>query len=56
MTIDEVIREFEREAKTTRRLLERVPTDKLEWTPHSKSMSLGRLAMHLAVVPGAISG
>lgn len=56
MTIDEVIREFDGESRTTRRLLERVPTDKLEWAPHSKSMTLGRLAMHLAGGPGAISG
>ena len=56
MTIAELIQEFEGEAKTTRRVLERVPTDKLDWSPHVKSMSLGRLAMHLATAPGAISG
>ena len=56
MTIAELIHEFEAEAKTTRRVLERVPSDKLAWTPHAKSMSLGRLAMHLASAPGAISG
>ena len=55
MTIAELIQEFEAEAKTTRRVLERVPTDKLTWTPHTKSMSLGRLAMHLATAPAAIS-
>ena len=56
MTIAELIQEFEAEAKTTRRVLERVPSDKLTWTPHAKSMSLGKLAMHLATAPGAISG
>ena len=56
MTIAELIQEFEAEAQTTRRVLERVPSDKLTWTPHTKSMSLGRLAMHLASAPGAISG
>ena len=56
MTIAELIKEFEAEAKTTRRVLERVPADKLTWTPHAKSMSLGKLAMHLATAPGAISG
>ena len=56
MTIAELVQEFESEAKTTRRVLERVPSDKLTWTPHAKSMSLGRLAMHLATAPGAISG
>ncbi len=56
MTIAELIQEFEMEAATTRRVLERVPSDKLAWTPHVKSMSLGRLAMHLAAAPGFISG
>ena len=56
MTIEELVQEFEAEAKTTRRVLERVPSDKLAWTPHAKSMSLGRLAMHLATAPAAISG
>jgi uncharacterized damage-inducible protein DinB len=55
MTIAELVQEFEAEAKTTRRVLERVPSDKLAWTPHSKSMSLGRLAMHLASAPSNIS-
>jgi uncharacterized damage-inducible protein DinB len=55
MTIAELIQEFEAEARTTRRVLERVPGDKLTWTPHTKSMSLGRLAMHLASAPAAIS-
>jgi uncharacterized damage-inducible protein DinB len=48
--------EFEMEAKTTRRVLERVPADKLSWRPHPKSMSLGELAMHVAGSPAVISG
>ena len=55
MTIAELIAEFEAEARTTRKVLERVPADKLAWTPHAKSMPLGKLAMHLALAPGAIS-
>lgn len=39
------------ELATTRRTLERVPDDRLDWTPHEKSMSLGRLASHLAELP-----
>ncbi|GLC23623.1 DinB family protein [Roseisolibacter agri] len=39
------------ELRTTRRLLERVPADKADWKPHAKSMSLGRLAAHLAELP-----
>ena len=50
-----MIAEFEQEAATTRRVLERVPTDKLGWKPHDKSMSLGALAMHIAGGPGFIS-
>ena len=55
VSIAELVQEFEMEAATTRRVLERVPSDKLAWTPHAKSMSLGTLAMHLAVAPGYIS-
>ena len=51
-----MLREFENEAGTTRRVLERVPTDKLAWKPHPKSMSLGTLALHVAASPGVIIG
>ena len=33
------------------RMLDRVPTDKLDWRPHAKSMSLGELAFHVASIP-----
>jgi uncharacterized damage-inducible protein DinB len=46
--------EFRDEAKTTRRVLERVPADKLGWKPTPKSMSVGQLALHIAAVPGRI--
>jgi uncharacterized damage-inducible protein DinB len=52
---DALIAELEQEAATTRRVLERVPGDKLSWTPHEKSMSLGRLAQHVAEVPGFVA-
>lgn len=48
------LKEFEIEAKTTRRVLERVPADKFDWKPHPKSMSLGELSMHVAMVPDVI--
>ena len=51
-----MLQEFEQECKTTRRVLERVPSDKLAWKPHVKSMSLGQLAMHVATAPGHITG
>lgn len=47
--------ELAREAKSTLRVLELVPEDKLAWTPHAKSMSLGQLALHVAEIPGAIA-
>jgi uncharacterized damage-inducible protein DinB len=46
-----MIGEFSHEAVGTRKMLERVPEDKLSWKPHDKSMSLGRLASHLAEIP-----
>ena len=49
--MDPVIREMEVEARTTRRVLERVPADKFDWKPHTKSMSLAELAMHVATIP-----
>jgi uncharacterized damage-inducible protein DinB len=51
-----VLQEFDNEAKTTRRVLERVPNDKLAWKPHPKSMSLGVLALHVAGSPAVICG
>ena len=47
--------EIRTEAQATRRVLERVPEDRLGWRPHPKSMSLGQLAQHVAALPGAIS-
>src|SRR5215204_6190538 len=44
--------ELDQEMAITRRLLERVPDDRLGWKPHDKSMSLGRLATHVAELPG----
>lgn len=53
---DAILQEFDNEAKTTRRVLERVPTDKLDWKPHPKSMALGVLALHIAGSPAVIAG
>jgi uncharacterized damage-inducible protein DinB len=43
--------EFDMEMANTRKTLERVPDDKLGWKPHEKSMTMGRLAGHLAELP-----
>src|SRR5439155_9969009 len=53
--IEALLQELEHETETTRRVLERVPADRLTWKPHDKSMSLGQLALHVATVPGAIA-
>jgi uncharacterized damage-inducible protein DinB len=46
--------EFDHEMANTRKALERVPEDKFGWKPHEKSMALGRLATHIAELPGWI--
>jgi uncharacterized damage-inducible protein DinB len=43
--------EFDEEMKNTRKLLELVPDDKFDYQPHPKSMTLGRLATHVAEMP-----
>jgi len=53
--IDGMLQELEDEARSTRRVLERVPDDRLGWRPHEKSRTLGQLAWHIAVVPGAVA-
>ncbi len=56
MAISDLLsQELDQEAQTTRRVLERVPDDKLAWKPHDKSMSLGQLALHVATVPGNVA-
>lgn len=52
---DGFVMELEQEAATTRRVLERLPEDKLSWKPHPKSMSLGQLALHVAQIPDVMS-
>jgi uncharacterized damage-inducible protein DinB len=53
MSIQEfLLSEFDQEMKNTRRLLERMPPGKADWKPHPKSMPMGRLAGHVAELPG----
>jgi uncharacterized damage-inducible protein DinB len=49
------IAELKQEAGSTKRILERVPEDKFEWKPHEKSTTLGRLATHVAELPGFLN-
>lgn len=56
MTIaDALLPEFYQEMATTRRLLERVPTDKGKWKPHPKSFPLGHLTQLVSMMPGWIT-
>jgi uncharacterized damage-inducible protein DinB len=53
MPINELLlTEFDEEVKKTRTMLERVPAGKGDFTPHPKSMPLGRLAPHVAELAG----
>jgi len=54
-TIQALLKEMEQEAITTRKMLERIPEDKYTWQPHEKSMTLQRLATHVAELPGWVS-
>lgn len=47
-----LLKEMEQEARTTRKMLERIPDDKFQWQPHVKSMTVQRLANHIAELPG----
>jgi uncharacterized damage-inducible protein DinB len=53
--IDGLLKELDEEAVTTRRVLERVPDNHLTWRPHEKGRTLGELALHVAMVPGAVA-
>ena len=53
MTLNErIIAEIKEEAAATRRLLELVPFEKADFKPHEKSMTLKRLAVHVAEISG----
>lgn len=47
-----LVAEFDKEVKVTRKMLERVPADKFDWKPHTKSMTMKNLAVHLAEITG----
>jgi uncharacterized damage-inducible protein DinB len=51
-----ILPEFDREMASTRKVLERVPEDKLDWRPHPKSNTIGWNANHLAELPGWVEG
>lgn len=53
--LEPMLSEIREETAITRRVLERVPADKLSWRPHPRSMSLGQLALHVASIPGSLA-
>jgi len=53
--LEAMLNEFRQEAATTKRVLERIPEDKLSWRPHQKSMSVGQLGFHVASIPGSLT-
>jgi uncharacterized damage-inducible protein DinB len=56
MTLTDLfIAELDREAPKSRKTLERVPEGKPDWKPHPKSMTLGYLALLVAIIPDWIA-
>ena len=53
--MEPTIGEYQAEVEITRRILQRVPADKLTWKPHDRSMTLGQLALHIAQIPDRVS-
>ena len=43
--------ELKNESANTKKIIERIPTEKLDWQPHEKSMTIGKLATHIANLP-----
>ncbi len=50
-----LLAEFNQEAAGTRKTLERVPRDKMDWKPHARSWTFGQLANHLATLPSWVA-
>ncbi len=46
-----LINELKYEASNTRKILARIPEEQFNWQPHEKSMSMERLACHIAELP-----
>jgi uncharacterized damage-inducible protein DinB len=53
MTLGQILKsELLHEAVSTRKMLERIPAEKMTWKPHEKSMALGRIAGHIVEMFG----
>lgn len=53
---ESILPEFEQEMAGTRKALERIPDDKLDWKAHPKSNTIGWVSAHLAEIPGWVEG
>ena len=53
---ESILPEFDRELANTRKVLERVPEDKLDWQAHPKSHTIGWNANHLPEILGWVEG
>ncbi|AGA26742.1 DinB family protein [Singulisphaera acidiphila] len=51
-----IVPEFDQEMANTRKVLERIPDDKLDWKAHPKSNTIGWVGAHLAEIPGWVPG
>lgn len=52
--LQEILKELNNEAITTRKMLSVIPNDKFDWKPHPKSMTIRSLAGHIAELPSWI--
>ena len=48
----DLLEQFDAELPLSRAVLDAIPPAALDWVPHPRSFSLGRLAMHVATIPG----
>jgi len=53
--VETLLSAFLDETANTRKILERLPEDKLAWKPHEKSFPLGKLANHVAAIPVGVA-
>ena len=53
--IQMLLKEMDKESITTRKMLACVPNDKYDWKPHEKSMTIRRLATHIAELPSWVT-
>jgi uncharacterized damage-inducible protein DinB len=51
----QILPEYDEEMANTRKVLERIPEDKLDWKPHPKSNTIGWNANHLAEIPAWVN-